>query len=186
MQSALAGIVANSQDGAPIQDARVTLYVLGSGEERLEAVSGHDGSFRLTIQHSGRYMLHAAADGFQTYFIDRLLITPTQGSLQKSILMTPEVELRGRVVDQNNEPIREFSLRLSPATGQHYEEFADVSPADGYFSIKGLTPQTYILSVDQSKAHGPSTQFELLESTSVAIVLNPSDSDLPIRIRNSG
>ena len=74
MQSTLAGVVANSLDGTPIQDARVTLYVLGGGEERLEAVSGHDGSFRLTIQRSGRYSLHAAADGFQACFIDRLLI----------------------------------------------------------------------------------------------------------------
>lgn len=453
-QSTLAGIVANSQDGTPIQDARVTLYVLGRGEEQFEAVSGHDGSFRLTVQRSGRYMLHASADGFQPYFIDRLLITPTQGSLQKNILMTPEVELRGRVVDrqsrgianasvwlreetergirqsslaqtdesgffrtdtappsgnyfleaghpeyeldarvpvtmprdeevvikmrrvpdtllaslsghvrdadgrpiqgadvrlvaieswgppfnesghsstdatgrfffprvrlgkyqvmayatgyarpidgqgnkdvtvdsngeheidlvlenqtkvqgvvldpeglpladasvtirwemgtgsrtvgtgtstdgtfdisgippgrhqfqathsdyvtyesgvvtptddfftitlraglsltgyvvdQNNEPIREFSLRLSPANGQHYEKSADVSPADGYFSINGLSPQTYILSVDQPNADGRSTRFELLESTGITIVLDRSDSRSRIRVRN--
>ena len=454
VQSTIAGIVANSQDGTPIPDARVRLSALGSAEVPLEAFSAHDGRFQMTIHNAGRYMLHAVADGFQPYFIDRLLITPTQGSLQKNILMTPEVELRGRVVDrhsrgiakasvwlreetergfsqsfmaqteesgffrtdrappsgtyfveaahpeyeldspvpvtlprddevvvtmrrvpdtlmaslsghvrdadgrpiqgaevrlktteswgpllnglghsstdptgrfffprvrrgkyqvmayatgyarqiygrgikdvtvdsngeneidlvlenqtrvhgvvlnpdglpladaqvrvrwemgsgstaigvgtstdgtfdisgippgrhqiqathsdyvsyesgvvtptddfftitlhaglsltgyvvdQNNEPIRGFSLRLSPATGQHYDKLADVSPADGYFSVKGLSPQTYILSVDQPNADGRFTRFELLESTSVTIMLNLSDSGSRIRVRN--
>ena len=84
VHSTLAGVVANSQDGAPIQYAHVTLYSLGSGEEQLESVNGHDGSFRLTIYSAGRYRLVAQADGFQPYFIDRLSITPTQGNLQKT------------------------------------------------------------------------------------------------------
>ena len=92
--------------------------------------------------------------------------------------------MTGYVVDQNNEPIREFSLRLSPATGQHYDKLADVSPADGYFSVKGLSPQTYILSVDQPNADGRFTRFELLESTSVTIMLDRSGSRPRFRVRN--
>ena len=110
------------------------------------------------------------------------VVTPTADFF--TITLHAGLSLTGYVVDQNNEPIREFSLRLSPATGQHYDKLADVSPADGYFSINGLSPQTYILSVDQPKAHGPSTRFELLESTSVTIVLDRSGSRSRIRVRD--
>ena len=115
----MAGVVSNSQDGAPIQDARVTLSSEDSEEVRIEAVSEHDGRFRMPIDRPGRYRLHAEADGFQPYFIDRLLITPTHGSLEKNIPMTPEVELRGRVVDRHSRGIANASvwLRIERARG---------------------------------------------------------------------
>ena len=93
--------------------------------------------------------------------------------------------MTGYVLDQNNEPVRGFSLRLSPATGQHYDKLAGVSPADGYFSISGLTPRTYILFVDRPNADGRSTRFELVESTSITIVLDRSDPRSRIRVRKS-
>ena len=77
----------------PIQDARVTLSTAGSEEVRLEAVSGHDGRFQMTIRGSGRYTLRAQANGFRPYFTDGILITPAEGSLNKNILMTPQMEL---------------------------------------------------------------------------------------------
>ena len=81
VQSIIAGIVANSQDDAPIQDARVTLSTAGSEEVRLEAVSGHDGRFQMTIRGSGRYTLRAQANGFRPYFTDGILITPAEEAL---------------------------------------------------------------------------------------------------------
>ena len=118
-QSTMAGIVSNSQDGTPIQDARVTLSSEDSEEVRIEAVSEHDGRFRMTIDRPGRYMLHAEADGFEPYFMHRLLITPTQGSLEKNIPMTPEMEIRGRVVDRHSRGIANASvwLRIERARG---------------------------------------------------------------------
>ena len=98
VQSAIAGIVANSQDGTPIQHARLTASPAGSEEIGFEAVSGSGGRFQMTIRGAGRYTLRAQADGFRPYSTDRLLITPAEGNLQKNILMTPQVELRGRVV----------------------------------------------------------------------------------------
>ena len=118
-QSTMTGIVSNHQDGAPIQGARVTLSSEGSEEVRIEAVSGHDGRFRMTIERAGRYMLRAKADGFESYFIYRLFITPAQGTLEKNILMTPEVELRGRVVDRHSRGIANASvwIRIERARG---------------------------------------------------------------------
>lgn len=119
VQLILTGFVANSQDAAPIPEARVTLSSEGNEDVRIEAVSGHDGRFRMTIDRAGRYMLHAEADGFESYFIDRLFITPAQGTLGKNILMTPEVELRGRVVDRHSRGIANASvwIRIERARG---------------------------------------------------------------------
>lgn len=62
---------------------------------------------------------------------------------------------------------------------------ADVSPSDGHFRINGLEPQTYILSLSLPNAESVETRLELLESTSVVIVLHPADSDSPIQVRKS-
>ena len=62
MQSIIDGIVANSQDDAPIQDGRVTLSTAGSEEVRLEAVRGHDGRFQMNIRGSGRYTLRSPGE----------------------------------------------------------------------------------------------------------------------------
>lgn len=122
VQSVVTGVVANSQDGVPIQGARVTLSAHGSADVEVEAVSGHDGRFRMDIQSAGRYLLVADADGFQPYFIDRLFIAPTQGSLHKNILMTPEVELRGRVVDRHSRGIAKASVWLREETARGFRQ----------------------------------------------------------------
>ena len=116
---------------------------------------------------------------YATY--ESALVTPTDEFL--SITLHPGLSLTGFVVDQNNEPIREFSLKLSPASGQHDLKFADVSPADGYFAVSGLARQTYYLSGSPPNADGLFTRFELLESTSVTIVLQLSESRSRIQIR---
>lgn len=89
VQSTISGIVANSQDGTPIQGARLTASPAGSEDVRHEAVSGSGGSFQMTIRGAGRYTLRAKADGFRPYNTDRLLVTPAERSLQEKILMTP-------------------------------------------------------------------------------------------------
>jgi len=143
VQSVFTGIVANGQDGVPIQDARITLSAHGSAAVQLEAVSGHDGRFRMTIQSAGRYLLVADADGFQPYFIHRLFISPTQGSLEKDILMTPEVELRGRVVDRHSRGIAKASVWLRTETDRGFGQ-----------SSLGLTDESGSFRTDRAAPSG--------------------------------
>ena len=121
---------------------------------------------------------------------EAVLVTPTDEFL--TVTLQPGFSLTGYVMDQNNEPIREFSLRLSPASRQHDvpaspfdSKTADVSPSDGHFRVNGLAPQTYILSLRPPNAESLETRLELSESTSVTIVHDPSDSDAPIQVRKS-
>ena len=118
------------------------------------------------------------------------LVTPADEFL--TVTLQPGLSLTGYVMDKNNEQIREFSLRLSPASRQHDvaaspfdSKTADVSSSDGYFRVNGLAPQTYILSLHPQNAESLETRLELLESTSVTILLDPSDSDSPLQIRKS-
>lgn len=112
VQSIITGIVENSQDGTAIQDARITVSPVGSEDVRTEAVSGRDGSFRMTVHSAGRHALRAEADGFRRYYTRRLLITAAEGNLYKKILMTPHVELWGRVVDSHSRGIGGASVWL--------------------------------------------------------------------------
>lgn len=180
-QTKFQGVVLDPE-GLPLTDADVSVrWETGTGSTAIGTGTSTDGTFDISGIPPGRHQIQATHSDYVTH--ESGVVTPTDDFL--TITLHAGLSLTGYVVDQNNEPIREFSVRLSPATGQHYDKLADVSPADGYFSINGLSPQTYILSVDQPNAHGPSTRFELLESTGVVIVLNPSDSDSPIRIRKS-
>ena len=116
VQSTITGIVVNSEDGTAIQDARITVSPVGSGDVRTEAVSGHDGRFQMTVHRAGRYTLRAEADGYRRYTTRRLLITPAEGDLYQKILMTPHVELRGRVVDHRSRGIAGAAVWLQEET----------------------------------------------------------------------
>ena len=175
VQSTIAGIVANSQDGAPIPDARVKLSTAGSGEVPLEAVSAHDGRYRMTIHRAGRYMLVATADGFQPYFIDRLFIAPTQGSLQKNILMTPQVELRGRVVDRHSGGVAKASVWLREETERGFGR-SSIAQTDesGFFRTDRAPPSgAYFLEAGHP-------EYELVARVPVTM---PRDEEVVITMR---
>ena len=113
VQSTITGIVASSEDGTAIQGARITVSSVGSEDVRTEAVSGRDGRFQMTVHRAGRYTLRAEADGYRHYYTRQLLISPAEGDLNHNILMTPQVEFRGRVVDRYSRGSR-WSVRLAP------------------------------------------------------------------------
>ncbi len=116
LQSTITGIVVDSEDGTAIQDARITVSPVGNGDERTEAVSGHDGRFQMTVHRAGRHTLRAEADSYWSYYTGRLLVAPAEGDLYQKILMTPQVELRGRVVDRHSRGIAGTAVWLQEET----------------------------------------------------------------------
>ena len=175
VQSIIAGIVANSQDDASIQDARVTLSTAGSEEVRLEAVSGHDGRFQMTIRGSGRYTLRAQANGFRPYFTDGILITPAEGSLNKNILMTPQMELRGRVVDRHSRGIAGASVWLRDVTRRPFDKKSKVqSDKSGRF----LMAETPVSGTYFAETAHP--EYELDSGVPVTL---PEDDEVVITMR---
>ena len=175
VQSAIAGIVANSQDGTPIQHARLTASPAGSEEIGFEAVSGSGGRFQMTIRGAGRYTLRAQADGFRPYSTDRLLITPAEGNLQKNILMTPQVELRGRVVDHRSRGIAGASVWLREETPGPFDKKSEVqSDESGRFLMaKPPLSGTYF-------AEAGHPEYELHSRVPVTL---PKDDEVVITVR---
>ena len=177
-QSTIAGIVANSQDGAPIQGARLKLSPVGSEDVRSEAVSGHDGSFRMTIRDAGRYTLRAQADGFRPYSTDGILITPAERSLQKNILMTPRLELRGRVVDRHSRGIAGAQVRLREETPGRFGRFKSCCGEQSDESGRFLVPRPPVSGTFLAEAAHP--EYELDSRVSVTL---PKDDEVVITMR---
>ena len=171
VQSIITGIVANGQDGAPIQEARITVFPVGSEDVRTEAVSGRDGRFRMTVQRAGQYTLRAEADGYRRYGAS-LLITPAEGDLYKNILMTPEVELRGRVVDRHSRGIGGASVWLREETRGPFDKKSMVqSDPSGRF----LMPKPPVSGTFFAEAAHP--EYELAAGVPVTL---PKDEEVVI------
>ena len=187
-QTIVQGVVVDTA-GQPVAKAGVLAqFEKGTGRTGMGVFTPSDGTFNIPGVPPGRHWMQVTHRDYITY--EFALLTPTDEIL--TVTLHPGLSLTGYVVDQNNERIREFSLRLSPASRQHDapaspfdSKAADISPSDGYFRINGLAPQTYILSLDPPNSESLETRLELLESTSVTIVLNPSASDSPIQVRKS-
>ena len=178
VQSTIAGIVANSQDGAPIQGARLKLSPVGSEDVRSEAVSGHDGSFRMTIRDAGRYTLRAQADGFRPHSTDGILITPAERSLQKNILMTPRLELRGRVVDRHSRGIAGAQVRLREETPGRFGRFKSCCGEQSDESGRFLVPRPPVSGTFFAEAAHP--EYELDSRVPVTL---PKDDEVVITMR---
>ena len=184
-QSTVQGVVLNDE-GLSVAVAQVLVrFEKGSF---IGAFASSDGTFTIPEVPPGRHRIQIAHREYVTY--ESVLVAPTSQFL--TIALQSGLSLSGYVMNQDNEQIREFSLRLSPAGRQHegspfpFDPMSvDVSPSDGHFRLNGLEPQTYILSLSLPNAESLETRLELLESTSVTIVLDPSDSDSPIQIRKS-
>ena len=178
VQSTIAGIVANSQDGAPIQGARLKLSPVGSEDVRTEAVSGHDGRFQMSVHRAGRYTLRAEADGFRPYNTDRILVTPAERSLRKKILMTPQMELRGRVVDRQSRGIAGAQVWLREETPGRFGRFKSCCGEQSDESGRFLVPRPPVSGTFLAEAAHP--EYELDSRVSVTL---PKDDEVVITMR---
>ena len=187
-QTAVQGVVVDTE-GRPVAKAGVNaVFEMGTGRTGVGVFTPSDGTFNIPEVPPGRHWMQVTHRDYVTH--EFALVTPTDEFL--TVTLQPGFSLTGHVMDQNNDPIREFSLRLSPASRQHDvpaspfdAKTADVSPSDGHFRVNGLGLQPYILSLRLPNAESLETRLELSESTSVTIVLDPSDSDSRLQVRKS-
>ncbi len=187
-QAAVQGVVVDTK-GRPVAKAGVNaVFERGTGRTSIGLFTPSDGTFDIPEVPPGKHWMQVTHRDYVTY--EAALVTPTDEFL--TVTLRPGFSLTGYVMDRNNEPIRDFSLRLSPADRHHDvpaspfdSKTADVSPSDGHFRVNGLAPQTYFFYLRPPNAEQLQTRLELLESTSVTIVLDPSDSNSPIQVRKS-
>ena len=177
-QTIVEGVVVN-EEGVSVGKARVLVrFEKGNG---MGAFTPSDGSFKIPSVPPGRHQIEVAHSDY--LFYESILLTPTDPFL--TLTLRSGLSLTGVVVDQHRAPVKECLLRLRPTSGQGETKTAEVSPSDGYFRVAGLAPETYSVHVRSPKADSFETHIELLESTSVTIVLDPSDSGSPLQILKS-
>ena len=115
---------------------------MGTGSTAIGVGTSTDGTFDISGIPPGRHQIQATHSDYVTY--ESGVVTPTDEFF--TITLHAGLSLTGYVVDQNNEPIREFSLRLSPATGQHYEQVRGRLPGGRVFlRHRSLSPDVHSL-----------------------------------------
>lgn len=154
------GVVIDSESRNPIERFRfrVTKLRTLSGPNYAQDDKWHlgrEGKFETEVIGPGIYQVHILAEGF-AIAQGELINTDEKGDELQSIELSPGVSLRGRVVDQNGEPVNNATVRaLSLSTGampRVMNLFATYEGAvktdDGYFEIKDLADGTDTIRVD--------------------------------------
>lgn len=145
----LEGTVLDS-NGVGIAGARITAHYQAAPASAqaelhpaLVAISAPDGSFEMPDADEGAYTLWASADGHGAEQREGV-----RAGERVSLTLSNEARIRGRVVDQEAEPVAGFALMVHAVVGLRREGriARTVFDADGRFDIGGLAPGPYEVS----------------------------------------
>jgi hypothetical protein len=116
----VAGVVVNSQTGAPVAKARATVSRSGSTETLVTTVTGADGKFAFDLPE-GKYVLDAGPRDLAEVFGRRgpdigagsLVITgPGQNTANLLFRWYPPAAISGKIVDQYGDPVQSALVQL--------------------------------------------------------------------------
>ncbi len=150
----VAGQVVDAQSGAPIGHAVVRMM----GQEPAQTFTGDDGHFELKDVLEGRGFLSAQRPGFQptNQGMQQRSITVGASSSAVTLQLIPESTLRGRVVNNDGEPIE--GIRVQAYRRQSLNGLIDWMPANmtnsddaGNFLLDNLPPGVYLLHTDNHR-----------------------------------
>jgi hypothetical protein len=146
------------ENGRRIEGARVDVWVSRGTQQTALAqeVSGKDGSFRLRLRSGPwNYSLRMSRAGMATNIVDRLpadrLSSTTAGGQPRVFRMTPEVAVKGRIVDNSPSPlpVPEAEVTAVRTLEDSIETGTAHSGDDGSFVLGGLEGRRYFLRVNK-------------------------------------
>jgi protocatechuate 3,4-dioxygenase beta subunit len=173
-QPTITGHVLDSASGAPIAQFTALLRQVVPQAEPPMSIPEPDtkrefkvanGEFKLSCRQPGQYIVQANAPGYAGCFSLPVTIAKGQNLFDVNVLMTRGGTIRGRVVDDQGNPV----ARASVTTRDHEwtddlftQTLGDEMPAiatertaktksDGTFQIEGLTPSDYLLDVQHAE-----------------------------------
>ncbi|WP_158944231.1 carboxypeptidase-like regulatory domain-containing protein [Granulicella sp. S190] len=192
----ITGVVVSSIDESPVSHCRLTPTLEEHGVirgRRFPASSDsfeadEHGHFSISLPSAGKWNLQASARGYVTQayeehgnFSTAVVLTAEVPSLDLRFKLSPEASIKGIVLDEAGEPVREAQMSLhlvpplNPGGPQGAGSIRGTARTDdrGMYEIAGLSPGEYRLTVQAHPWYAEASQRGVV-STSQGPPLDPS------------
>jgi hypothetical protein len=163
------------ENRTPIYNATITAHRSGIvedglGLEGLEplARSGADGRFVLRGLEKGIYALKVSHSGHATSMVPEVEIKPRTANRLPDIVLTAEAQIKGRVIDAEDQPIP--GARISGVSGEVNSSEA-ISDDKGAFVLRGFAPDASVSLSATAAGHNDATKSVRAPDRDVVIVL---------------
>jgi hypothetical protein len=155
----IAGVVVNSVTNQALPEISVTLAPDRTSGVSQTIQTSNDGRFRFPPVTAGKYMLSASGVGYRSqglnqhgYYFSAVVAGPAQETSTIIFRLQPDASIRGHVIDDQNEPVRNATAELfavDDSEGVRKITAATNAGTDdqGRYSFPHLAPGTYYVAV---------------------------------------
>jgi len=188
---AIEGIVVNPNTGEGISGVSITLFTRQA--VRYETVTSQSGSFRVTGVMPGAYEVRFEKDGYvlgRREPVQPYRVASGQDAVRVRLEMTRQLNLGGRVLDNEGNPAPNAQIRLNlrvPVTASERGEFLIKDVAPGFYTLLASPQPPKKSSPGEERVEPIPTYFPSsteLADTQRIVVRGDSDlTNLEIRLR---
>jgi hypothetical protein len=155
----IAGTIVNALDGAPLRQARVSIFDATNRANAIWMITSEDGHFEFLQLKAGKFSLQGAKRGFISAAFDQheqystAIVTGAGFDTERLVLrLTPLALIAGKIIDESGDPVRHANVTLyreNHSGGMNRVVGAGGALTDdqGSYEFPSLTPGNYFVSV---------------------------------------
>jgi hypothetical protein len=155
----IAGTIVNALDGAPLRQARVSIFDASNRANTIWMITSEDGHFEFLQLKAGKFSLQGAKRGFISAAFDQheqystAIVTGAGFDTEHLVLrLTPLALIAGKIIDESGDPVRHANVTLyreNHSGGMNRIVGAGGASTDdqGSYEFPSLTPGNYFVSV---------------------------------------
>lgn len=155
----IAGTIVNALDGAPLGQARVSIFDTRNRASAIWMVTSEDGHFEFVQLKAGKFSLEGAKRGFISAAFEQheqystAIVTGAGLDTENLVLrLTPLALMAGKIIDEFGDPVRHANVALyreNHTGGMNRIVRAGGASTDdqGSYEFPSLTPGNYFVSV---------------------------------------